>query len=165
MIVVTFGILFQTKKFKLPPFPAECDILKCLLSAPPHDPECLVIFQIKETLDDDDTDDDENENSIDANNKNEDENKNTNNKDEDENDNTNNKDEDENENSDEDSNEDEDEDEDVNRLTFYFCKPGYNTEFHKQDVQSIIRDPRDSFQEKDLCINGDARYSNLFGCR
>uniref|UniRef100_A0A3Q7HXA6 KIB1-4 beta-propeller domain-containing protein n=1 Tax=Solanum lycopersicum TaxID=4081 RepID=A0A3Q7HXA6_SOLLC len=133
----------SNKKIQLPPLPAECDILNCLLSAPPHDPECLVIFQIKETLDDDDTDDDENENSTDTNNKDEDENENTNNKDEDENDNTNNKDEDENENSDEDSNEDEDEDdEDVNRLTFYFCKPGYNTEFHKQDLQSIIGDPR-----------------------
>uniref|UniRef100_M0ZSA9 KIB1-4 beta-propeller domain-containing protein n=1 Tax=Solanum tuberosum TaxID=4113 RepID=M0ZSA9_SOLTU len=125
--------LISNEKIQLPPLPAKCDILSCLLSAPPHDSECQVIFQIKETettLDDDDTNEDEHEHE---------------NSDEHENDNS---DEDGDENSDEDGdadsiNEDEnDEDEDENLLTFYFCKPGYNEEFHKQDVQSIIGDSR-----------------------
>ncbi|WMV44623.1 hypothetical protein MTR67_038008, partial [Solanum verrucosum] len=65
--------------------------VKCLLSAPPHDPECRVVFLIKESNDDtnDDTDDDD---------------------------------------------DDEDDDEDT-PPTLYFCKPGYNQEFHKQDLQ------------------------------
>ncbi|KAG5584127.1 hypothetical protein H5410_044561 [Solanum commersonii] len=91
--------LISNEKIQLPPLPAKCDILNCLLSAPPHDPE----YSINE-----DENDDEDE------------------------------DEDENSDGDEDSNEDEDED----LLTFYFCKPCYNEEFHKQDVQSIIGDSR-----------------------
>ncbi|KAH0632411.1 hypothetical protein KY290_035835 [Solanum tuberosum] len=130
--------LISNEKIQLPPLPAKCDILKCLLSAPPHDPECQVIFQIETSLDDDDTNKDEHENSD-----HEDENS-----DEDEHENS---DEHENGNSDEDGdadsinedeNDDDDEDEDENLLTFYFCKPGYNEEFHKQDVQSIIGDSR-----------------------
>jgi len=115
--------LISNEKIQLPPLPAKCDILNCLLSAPPHDPECQVIFQIETTLDDDDTNEDEDEH---ENSDHEDENSDGDG-DEDEN-------EDENSDGDEDSNEDEDE----NLLTFYFCKPGYNEEFHKQDVQSII---------------------------
>ncbi|WMV44541.1 hypothetical protein MTR67_037926 [Solanum verrucosum] len=120
--------LISNEKIQLPPLPAKCDILNCLLSAPPHDPECQVIFQIETTLDDDDTNEDEHENS-------------------DHEDGDEGSDEHENDNSDEDGdadsiNEDEnnedDEDDDENFLAFYFCKPGYNEEFHKQDVQSII---------------------------
>ncbi|XP_015161537.1 uncharacterized protein [Solanum tuberosum] len=129
----TLGFLFVM----LPPLPAKCDILNCLLSAPPHDPECQVIFQIETTLDDDDTNEDEDEHEND-------------NSDEHENDNSDeNSDGDENSDADgdadsinEDENDDDDEDENENLLTFYFCKPGYNEEFHKQDVQSIIGDWR-----------------------
>ncbi|WMV45043.1 hypothetical protein MTR67_038428 [Solanum verrucosum] len=41
---------------------------------------------------------------------------------------------------DENSNDDTDDenDEDVNPPTFYFCKPGYNEEFHKEDGHSIF---------------------------
>lgn len=80
---------FSSKdKIQLPPLPDECEILKCLLSAPPDDPECQVLFLIKETAD-----------------------------------------------------QDEDK-QNVNRRTFYFCKPGYNEEFHKQDANSIIGESR-----------------------
>ncbi|KAG5579596.1 hypothetical protein H5410_050223 [Solanum commersonii] len=105
--------IISNDKIQLPPLPAKCNILKCLLSAPPHDPECQVIFLIKETettSDDDDTNEDENSDG------------------------------DGDENSDGDGAENDDDDEDVNLLTFYFCKPGYNKEFHKQDAQSIIGD-------------------------
>uniref|UniRef100_M0ZS32 KIB1-4 beta-propeller domain-containing protein n=1 Tax=Solanum tuberosum TaxID=4113 RepID=M0ZS32_SOLTU len=117
--------LISNEKIQLPPFPAKCDILSYLLSAPPHDSECQVIFQIKET--ETTLDEDEHENSDEHDNSDE-------NSDGDE-------------NSDEDGdadsiNEDENDDDDEDLLTFYFCKPGYNEEFHKQNVQSIIGDSR-----------------------
>ena len=128
--------LISNEKIELPPLSTKGDISRCLLSAPPHDPECLVIFLIENEKEN--TNEDENKNNnVD---KNEDENT-----DEDENENSNGDsidDEDEDEDEDVSSDEDEDEDEDVKLLTFYFCKPGYNTEFHKQDVQSIIGDSR-----------------------
>ncbi|KAK4730785.1 hypothetical protein R3W88_023773 [Solanum pinnatisectum] len=120
--------LISNEKIQLPPLPAKCDILKCLLSAPPHDPECQVIFLIETTLDDNDTNEDEDENS------------------DGDGDEDSNEDENSDGDGDGDSNEDEnsdgDGDENENLLTFYFCKPGYNEEFHKQDVQSIIGDSR-----------------------
>ncbi|KAH0632491.1 hypothetical protein KY284_035277 [Solanum tuberosum] len=47
-------------KIQLPPLPKYKSV-ECLLSAPPHDPECHVVFLIKESNDDtdDDTDDDD----------------------------------------------------------------------------------------------------------
>ncbi|KAF3681115.1 hypothetical protein FXO38_01903 [Capsicum annuum] len=46
-------------KIQLPPLP-KYKYLKCLLSAPPRDPECLVLFLISQTALDDDDPDDEN---------------------------------------------------------------------------------------------------------
>ncbi|KAH0632813.1 hypothetical protein KY284_035599 [Solanum tuberosum] len=88
--------LISNDKIQLPPLP-ECTILECLLSAPPNDPECHVLFLIEETETIPDDDD---------------------------------------ENSNDDT--DDENDEDVNPPTFYFCKPGYNEEFHKEDGHSIF---------------------------
>ncbi|XP_055811603.1 uncharacterized protein LOC129881421 [Solanum dulcamara] len=106
--------LISNDKIQLPPLPAECEILKCLLSAPPHDPECQILFLIKETetaTDEDDDATDEDEDAID---------------------------EADDDNSD-DENSDDENVEDVNQPTFYFCKPGYDEEFHTRDVPSIIK--------------------------
>ncbi|PHU06319.1 hypothetical protein BC332_22808 [Capsicum chinense] len=46
-------------KIQLPPLP-KYKYLKCLLSAPPRDPECLVLLLISQTALDDDDPDDEN---------------------------------------------------------------------------------------------------------
>ncbi|TMW80294.1 hypothetical protein EJD97_021778, partial [Solanum chilense] len=135
--------LVSNEKIQLPPLPAKCDIVKCLLSAPPHDPQCQVIFLIKETPDNDETNnDDTNEDDNSDEDEDEDENENSNGDGAENEDENSNGDEDEDED-DENENEDEDEDdenEDENLLIFYFCKPGYNEEFHKQDVRSIIGD-------------------------
>ncbi|KAG5584802.1 hypothetical protein H5410_045236 [Solanum commersonii] len=85
--------IISNDKIQLPPLPAEC---KIIYSALPNDPECQVLFLIKEA----ETTPDDDENS---------------------NDDT-----------------DDENDEDVNLPIFYFCKPGYNEEFHKQDAHSII---------------------------
>ncbi|KAM3325075.1 hypothetical protein P3S67_000199 [Capsicum chacoense] len=87
-------------KIQLPPLP-KYKYLKCLLSAPPRDPECLVLFVISQTaLDDDDPDDENSDNDDD----------------------------------DDDDPEDENPDDDDITFTFYFCRPGYNQQFHKQQL-------------------------------
>uniref|UniRef100_M0ZS33 KIB1-4 beta-propeller domain-containing protein n=1 Tax=Solanum tuberosum TaxID=4113 RepID=M0ZS33_SOLTU len=104
--------LISNDKIHLPPLPTECEIMMCLLSAPPHDPECQILFLIKETENVDEDEDEDVDVDVDD------------------------------ENDDENDEDDDETDEDVNPPTLYFCKPGYNEEFHKQDVQSIIGDWR-----------------------
>ncbi|OIT00398.1 PREDICTED: uncharacterized protein LOC109228925 isoform X2 [Nicotiana attenuata] len=65
------------EKIQLPPLP-EDGYVRCLLSRPPDDPECCILFLIDESREDDIY---------------------------------------------------------VGRRTFYFCKPGYNEGFHKQEMQ------------------------------
>lgn len=86
--------LISNDKIQLPPLP-ECTILECLLSAPPNDPECQLLFLIEENETTNDSDD---ENSNDS-----------------------------------DDEYSDDENSNVNPPTFYFCKPGYHEEFHKQE--------------------------------
>jgi len=74
-------------KIQLPPVP-KYDDLECLLSAPPYDPECRVVFLIDDTDTDVEIPDDMN----------------------------------------------------VKQPTLYFCKPGYNQEFHRQDLEPIAGD-------------------------
>ncbi|KAM3281959.1 hypothetical protein P3S67_027606 [Capsicum chacoense] len=98
-------------KIQLPLIPEYCRVTICLLSAPPHDPECLVLFLIEEEINDD-MDDNSDDDTLD-------------------------------ENADDDDRDSENSDDhkDVNKLpALLFCKPGYDDEFHKQDLQSIIGD-------------------------
>ncbi|KAG5628832.1 hypothetical protein H5410_000549 [Solanum commersonii] len=157
-------------KIQLPPFPNN-DKLLCLLSAPPNDPRCRVLFLIHETTPD--GDDDDNENTDDNT-----DNKNSNDDTDPDDDDTDTNDDDiDNEDSDDGANDDEyADDEDTNDDTdldddntdsndddidndnpdddvvanndnddentppsaLYLCKPGYDQEFHKQDLKSII---------------------------
>uniref|UniRef100_A0A3Q7HYN2 KIB1-4 beta-propeller domain-containing protein n=1 Tax=Solanum lycopersicum TaxID=4081 RepID=A0A3Q7HYN2_SOLLC len=64
-------MLFSNDKIQFPPLPYN-DNLKCLLSAPPNDPQCRVLFLIHETNPPEDDDDDEDENSDNDDDKNDD---------------------------------------------------------------------------------------------
>ncbi|KAM3341351.1 hypothetical protein P3S68_028986 [Capsicum galapagoense] len=99
-------------KIQLPLIPEYCRVTSCLLSAPPHDPECLVLFLIEEEINDDMNDNSDDDTL------------------------------DENAAADDDrDSENSDDHKDVNKLpALLFCKPGYDHEFHKQDLQSIIGD-------------------------
>ncbi|KAH0632488.1 hypothetical protein KY284_035274 [Solanum tuberosum] len=191
-------------KIQLPPLPYNHNLL-CLLSAPPNDPQCRVLFLIHETTPpdddvhnkttppDDDIDTNDNENPNDYTDTNDDDTDDENPEDDDDTDPSNDDDTDpsnddnpyddddtdsndddiDNENLDDDtdpsndenpyddddtdSNDDDidnenlddvanddnldgDDDETVPLPALYLCKPGYDEEFHKQDLKSIIGD-------------------------
>ncbi|CAN4117162.1 unnamed protein product [Withania somnifera] len=121
-------------KIQLPPLPYS-NRLECLLSAPPHDPQCRLLFLIHETPPPlypyDDTYD---ESSCDHNDH---ESPDDDADDENPDDQT---DDDDTDNENSDDNENPHDDTRVNLRTLYLCKPGYSQEFHKQDLKSICED-------------------------
>ncbi|KAH0634724.1 hypothetical protein KY284_037510 [Solanum tuberosum] len=167
----------SNNKIQLPPLPYNHNLL-CLLSAPPNDPQCRVLFLIHETTPpdddedensnddihnettppDDDIDTNDNENPDDYTDTNDDDTDNENPEDDDDDvdtdpsndenpyddDDTDSNDDDiDNENLDDvanDDNFDDDDDETAPLPALYLCKPGYDEEFHKQDLKSIIGD-------------------------